>query len=193
MIVNHVHSRLETRRIEKATMIVREIYIYTIENIKRLARSIINARLFNPHDREFAFGKLRLTNEWRDENHVQPAERKLNGTRDGTMIKVHMPKNSWHIYTFSYYKLRSEKFAEINNDVETNLDCGACKIYIYIYIRSRSISRWAKIEHPLIILSIQEKIVTIIVPPYKNKSYIDSIIKSQYYLDISSQEHRVYK
>lgn len=63
MIANHVHSRLETRRIEKATMIVREIYIYTIENIKRLARSIINARLFNPHDREFAFGKLRLTNE----------------------------------------------------------------------------------------------------------------------------------
>lgn len=67
MIANHVHSQLEIRRIEKNTMIVREIYIYiyTIENIKRSLISSIDyqARLFNPHDREFAFGKLRLTNE----------------------------------------------------------------------------------------------------------------------------------
>lgn len=28
MIANHVHSQLEIRRIEKNTMIVREIYIY---------------------------------------------------------------------------------------------------------------------------------------------------------------------
>lgn len=90
-------------------MIVREIYIYiyTIENIKRSLISSIDyqARLFNPHDREFAFGKLRLTNEWRDENHVQTAERKLNGTRDGTVEddqSSYIPKNILVTYLYVF-------------------------------------------------------------------------------------------
>lgn len=35
-----------------------------------------------------------------------------------------------YLYVCTYdYGPRSEKFAEINNDVETNLDRGACKKY----------------------------------------------------------------
>lgn len=84
--------------------------------------------------------------------------------------------------------LRREKFAETNNDAETNLDCGACKEYINSFNFSLSENR-ASTDN--IIYSWEKNRHDNRSSSHKNKSYIDSIIKSQYYLDISSQEHRV--
>lgn len=108
MIANHVHSQLEIRRIEKNTMIVREIYIYIRSKISKeawLARSIIKRDSLTLTIENL----LSVNYAWRmnDATRITFKQQNVNWTGRGTgrwkMIKVRIYRKiySWHIYTFS--------------------------------------------------------------------------------------------